>query len=155
MGTWSHVWDHSDMAQKWTTQSRYWIDLANKRTPLGWNGCRKALVDPQWYGSMVDVNQGVHMFGSVWYAGTKSSRDLKQTRNDGPYTFNHQSWRSRKLRARVWLVAATRLQAHTLLSSCVPRVICHLFWWMMHTSLLLIPMRKFSFHLATFVTRSS
>jgi hypothetical protein len=34
----------------------YWIYLANTRAPLEWNYCKKALVNPQQYALMVDVN---------------------------------------------------------------------------------------------------
>jgi hypothetical protein len=44
-------------------QAGYWIDLANTRAPLEQNGCKKANVNPQRYGSMVDANQGVHFSG--------------------------------------------------------------------------------------------
>jgi hypothetical protein len=45
-------------------QAGYCIDLANTRAPLEWNYCKKALVNPQQYASMVDMNQGVHLVRS-------------------------------------------------------------------------------------------
>jgi hypothetical protein len=46
----------------------YWIDLDDSRVPLRHQvGYKKALVKPQWYGWMIDVNQGVHSVGSGWY----------------------------------------------------------------------------------------
>jgi hypothetical protein len=51
-------------------QAGCWIDLAQTRALLEPNGCRKALAKPQPYGSMIDVNQGIHLAGSEWYVGT-------------------------------------------------------------------------------------
>jgi hypothetical protein len=39
-------------------------------------------VNPQRYGSMVDVHQGVYLVGSERYTSTKSTRDLEQIRKD-------------------------------------------------------------------------
>jgi hypothetical protein len=44
-------------------------------------------------------------------------------------------WEVVSFRARMWLVAAMKLQGQNLLSSCVPRVICHPFWRMWHMCL--------------------
>jgi hypothetical protein len=44
---------------------------------------------------------------------------------------------------------------NNILFGCVPRVIRHLFQWMLHRGLLQIPRRKCNFHLATFVLRSA
>jgi hypothetical protein len=48
-------------------QAGYWIDLVNTKALLEWNSYRKALAIPQWCGSKVDTNQGVHLSRSEWY----------------------------------------------------------------------------------------
>jgi hypothetical protein len=48
----------------------YWVRFVDTRVLLERNGSREALTNPQRYGLMVDVNQGVHSVGSERYAST-------------------------------------------------------------------------------------
>jgi hypothetical protein len=49
----------------------YWVNLDDSWVPSGHQvGYKKALMKPQWYDSMMDMNQGVHLVESEWYAST-------------------------------------------------------------------------------------
>jgi hypothetical protein len=52
MATWLGVNQH---------QAGYRIDLVNTKAPLGQNGYKKALTNPQRCDSKVDTNHGVHL----------------------------------------------------------------------------------------------
>jgi hypothetical protein len=46
----------------------YLLEISDTRALTRQNGYKKALTKPQWYGSMVDANQWVHLVSSGWYA---------------------------------------------------------------------------------------
>jgi hypothetical protein len=134
------------------TPYRVLAQIGDTRAPIGE---MVPFVKPPWYSSMIDVNQGY-----TWL-GVKDVQTLFRNVKQGSETNKKmltfiKSQRSRKLRASMRLVVSMRLQVqhhsfwlHT--SSNTPSVLMN----GVYGSFLIILMRKWAFHLTTFILRST